>query len=541
MLVALALTTSLYGLGSAGLHDEDEARYARIAVSMADGHSGFTDPQLDGTPYWNKAPLRLVLGALAVRILGPTEFAARLPSALFGLLTALSLYLLARAWKGRTVACWSTLVLLGSTQWTYHHALRSGTTDTAVVACTLLAILAVRGPRPRTGAVALGFGAAALAGLAKHGAIGLGIALLLTLDLLTRPAGSRPSARAWTAGLTAFALLLLPWHLLQYTRHGVDFLHAYLGREVATRVGGDWGGHYWWGLYPMALKDGLAPWSLLLPWALGMRVLQAGRAGVDRSLALWTFGLLLPPILAQLELEWYLLPALPLLALALGETIESLRKTASGNLVLAGALALTAVSPSNGDTFVPMAGRAVGGRLRVDLLGGLGTTALAHALATVAVLGALGAVGAALRLARHAGPTSPAGGGSVRAAQRAAPAAMALYSLALVLLPLRHLPFEGEEKAAVRIAHAAGAQELGLIGPELRESDILRFYLERFGMRAAGEDAPWTLRDRRQPAQQPHPDEIDGSPPGAVAEETVWTGPRRLELRHRASSDGPSH
>src|SRR3954469_24246175 len=82
-------------LGYASLLDPDEAHYAELTREMLHAKSWLV-PLLDGAPYIDKPVLFHWLQGASFALLGETEFAARLPSAL----AALALFATIR-WVGR--------------------------------------------------------------------------------------------------------------------------------------------------------------------------------------------------------------------------------------------------------------------------------------------------------------------------------------------------------------------------------------------------------------------------------------------------------
>src|SRR5512147_2959285 len=71
-----------FGLGSFGLVGADEPRYAQIAREMLARHDWIT-PVLNGTPWLEKPVLYYWSAALSYEVFGVSDWAARLPSALF--------------------------------------------------------------------------------------------------------------------------------------------------------------------------------------------------------------------------------------------------------------------------------------------------------------------------------------------------------------------------------------------------------------------------------------------------------------------------
>ena len=79
LLVAAAMI--FWRLGGPALMRPDEGRNAEVAREMAESGNWLV-PTLEGNPYLDKPAFFFVAGALAIRALGASELAARLPSAL---------------------------------------------------------------------------------------------------------------------------------------------------------------------------------------------------------------------------------------------------------------------------------------------------------------------------------------------------------------------------------------------------------------------------------------------------------------------------
>src|SRR5207245_1556879 len=78
----------LYGLGILPLVGPDEPRYAQVAREMLARRDLIT-PTLGGLPWFLKPPLLYWMTMASYRVLGTSEYAARLGPAICGLLTAL--------------------------------------------------------------------------------------------------------------------------------------------------------------------------------------------------------------------------------------------------------------------------------------------------------------------------------------------------------------------------------------------------------------------------------------------------------------------
>ena len=91
-LAALLTLLWLATLAARPLFNPDEGRYAEIPREMQSG-GDWVVPHLNGLAYIEKPPLQYWATALSFRVLGPSEFAARLYTALTALGTILLVWL----------------------------------------------------------------------------------------------------------------------------------------------------------------------------------------------------------------------------------------------------------------------------------------------------------------------------------------------------------------------------------------------------------------------------------------------------------------
>ena len=104
--LGLAAGLFFFHLGSYGLWEPDEARYAEIAREMLAGGS-YIVPHLNYVQYIEKPPLLYWTCALAMRLFGLNEFAARLVnalSALIGVATVFYFTLRSFDWRRALIA-----------------------------------------------------------------------------------------------------------------------------------------------------------------------------------------------------------------------------------------------------------------------------------------------------------------------------------------------------------------------------------------------------------------------------------------------------
>ena len=109
-LIVFLLVLLFAGLGRFPLLDPDEGRYARASQEMME-RDDFIVPYFNGEPRLKKPVLLYWLEIGAFLLLGFTETAARLPSALAALGTLIWLFFFARKRAGPQIAFMAVLVL----------------------------------------------------------------------------------------------------------------------------------------------------------------------------------------------------------------------------------------------------------------------------------------------------------------------------------------------------------------------------------------------------------------------------------------------
>jgi 4-amino-4-deoxy-L-arabinose transferase-like glycosyltransferase len=324
LLLALGLVP-LFGLGSIGLVDYDEAAYAEVARAML-ATGDWIAPKLCGHLWFEKPPLLYWAEASGMKLLGVGPAGARLGSALAGAFAALALFGFARRALGERAAFAGALVLAASLE--FAVLARLALTDMLLLLWLVVCLGALHRAfeaRERSeGWFALACLAAALAVLTK-GAIGFlfpGAAALLELGFRGRLRDAlRPS---WIAlGVTIVAGVGFSWYLaLGLTQPGGFgfmrslFLEHHVGRFSRPMQGH--GGSVFY--YVPVILVGLFPWSAFLPLALARAKLRGGDedARFLRLFALLSAFTLLFFTIAATKLASYVAPALPGLALPIG-------------------------------------------------------------------------------------------------------------------------------------------------------------------------------------------------------------------------------
>jgi 4-amino-4-deoxy-L-arabinose transferase-like glycosyltransferase len=107
-IAVIAVLATFPMLGSRGLYESTEARYAECAREMLTTRN-WLEPTLNGRPHWSKPPLAYWAIAGGMHILGTNEAGVRLTGALTQILTVMVVGLLGRSLFGSPTGCVAAL------------------------------------------------------------------------------------------------------------------------------------------------------------------------------------------------------------------------------------------------------------------------------------------------------------------------------------------------------------------------------------------------------------------------------------------------
>ena len=346
LLLSCAALVLLPTLGMGSIFSSDDALYAQMAREMVTS-GAWLEPTWLGVPIFDKPPLLFWMLGLLGSVFGFGEFVLRLPGAI-GALVAIyyGIQLVdltaeteedGRAVLRRWVALGLTLASV-----TFVMNVRRPMADPLLVAALrahltygLQAVDDEPGAAIKAG-IALGLGV-----LAKWVAVGP-VALVVGVGWLLR--------RRLGALLTSSAVALIvagPWHLWMSARHGADFWNTYLsyhviGRASSALVGEDDPLVY---LRLLAEQDGLVAGIMALGVLMAcLRLAIRPRPLSPGPLALgWIVAAILVTLvtlhLASTRLFHYLLPVVPLAAVATAASVDRVPQPAVAHRIL-GALAV---------------------------------------------------------------------------------------------------------------------------------------------------------------------------------------------------------
>ena len=340
VLLLLAAVAVLEPKGS-GLAEPDETRYAEMPREML-ASGDFVVPRLNGLPYFEKPPLLYWANAAAMSVLGPTPWAARLPTRIAGLGTMILVVLAAGGFRKREGLAAGILLLAAPLGFLMT---RTNLTDgllTFFFTATLLAARAAMARRaegrPWLGLAAWA-GAAAAGGFLTKGLIALALPGLILLVVCTATGRLRGlfALVASPAPLLFFALAA-PWFVVVEGRYTgflqFFFVHEHFQRfatDEARRTGPIW---YFVPVVVLGFLPGLA--FLIASFRRAWR-----RADEGFFFLVWFAAVFAFFSISESKLPTYIFPALPAAAILAGRVAGA----ASGRrLWLAQALLATALA-----------------------------------------------------------------------------------------------------------------------------------------------------------------------------------------------------
>ena len=325
ILLFLCVAFFFSALGDLNLTDNDEGSNAGAPREMLE-RGDWLSPTLNGEPRFAKPVFTYWLIGASYLVFGVNEFAARVPSALFGTLLILMQYWFLSRVATANVAWWSALCLLLNLEMLAIG--RMVLTDMVLIFFTTLTLfsfwIAFSGERREKRWYLVCYIAMAGAMLTK-GPVGVIVPLLVVLVFVLLTQNLRKVIREARpfAGVVLFLCLALPWYGAMLMIHGAAYLESAqantLGR-YANIIEGHGGTILF---YVPVLLLGFLPWSGFLPLALREAVSDfkvhrmAGGRGQSPVVfaACWLVVVFLFFTLSATRLPHYIAPLFPAAAI----------------------------------------------------------------------------------------------------------------------------------------------------------------------------------------------------------------------------------
>ena len=319
-LLAIWVFFYLASLGLAPLFDYDETIYAQTAADMM--HLGeWIVPTANGQQFFEKPPFTYYMMDLCFSLFGENAFAARLPSALFTLLTALLLFRFGRAIHSAQFGMAAALVYLSMFEVGLlgHAAILDGVLNFFIAASLLYYFRWLHSDQQRHALMA-----ATMMGLAVSikGPVGA-VVPLLVIGVERMLAGEFVALLRripWGRALLLFLITATPWYVMIWLRNGSEFLYEFImvhniGRALHPMQGHGGAWHYYLVVFALSVLPWLA-WmpALLRAW---QRRADALLPQLIRLVLIWVALVIVLFSFAQTKLPHYISCIYPGVALGI--------------------------------------------------------------------------------------------------------------------------------------------------------------------------------------------------------------------------------
>ncbi len=323
--ILLIASIAVYVIPSSrAILDDGDALYSDVAHQMI-LRGDWVTPYANGVRFLDKPPLAFWMMATSFKLFGVNERAARLPSALAILGTALVLYLLARRSLGEFGGLTAGLALILSAG-TLFFTFESFPDIFLVLFLTLSVyffFLCVWDEDNQRWAIPLLFASLAGAALAKS-LIGIVFPVItIVVFVLLSKIRLRLRLRYVIWGVVIFLAISVPWHVLAAIRNPGFLDHYFVNEQILRFVGKrqpvDYGSipvPFFW----LLLLVWFFPWSAFLPAAIRFRT-EGETRHLTRMSWCWA-GVILGFFTFSSRLEHYSFPALPPLALLIAVVLS---------------------------------------------------------------------------------------------------------------------------------------------------------------------------------------------------------------------------
>jgi len=333
LLVVLILISSVlifWNLGKNHLIPWDEAIYAKVAKNMAKSGEYIVQRWDPKKVWYEKPPLYMWSAAVFMNLIGVSEWAVRLPSAILGLLTVLLVYKFGKEMFGKVVGFISAFTLLTTFHFLYYT--RASMLDVALTFFITLSLYFYWRTFLDRGNVRFWV----LAGLSMGAAVMVkNVVGLLPLAVVSvneyayifskEKTISKSLVKNVCLMLLGSAVIVFPWHLEMLRRFGMDFVNNYLIYHVFTRGimnVEEKGKPLLW--YITVMKVSMRVWFIAflgaLPYSLYLKFVKGQRE--HRFLIIWAVLFFIFFSISRSKLIWYIIPVYPAVSIMVGYFIN---------------------------------------------------------------------------------------------------------------------------------------------------------------------------------------------------------------------------
>ncbi|MCS7075453.1 MAG: glycosyltransferase family 39 protein [Bacteroidia bacterium] len=219
-------------LGRAYLFDWDEINFAECAREMLISQNYF-QVQIDFQPFWEKPPLFIWLQALCMKVLGINEFAARLPNAIFGIITLVSLYVIGSKQRDKAFGfLWMGMFMSSVLPSVYF---KSGIIDPVFnyfIFCAIYQIIRIEQENRKSYTRAIYVGLFIGLAILTKGPVGLLIPMLTFIVVRVYTLNFKLPWISILVALVTMSGIVSIWVVLEIKAHGTKILEEFIAYQI---------------------------------------------------------------------------------------------------------------------------------------------------------------------------------------------------------------------------------------------------------------------------------------------------------------------
>jgi 4-amino-4-deoxy-L-arabinose transferase-like glycosyltransferase len=332
-LFSVVIFISFLRLGSPTLFDVDEAVFAEATKEMVQS-GDWISPTYNGENRYDKPIFFYWLMAASYKVFGVSEFGARFPSALLGIMLCTAVYFFVKHFQGEKNALYAVIALSLSIFFVaYSHA---AVTDMALTFFMTLSLFSFYYSLKKNKFIYGFYVFSALAFLTK-GLIGIVFPFGIAIVYLITTEGLSGVKKVFNLkGTALFCLISAPWYVAQTLVNGQEFVRQFFLKHHFMRYTGVISGHrgpvYY---YIPVLIIGLFPWITFLP--AGIRRAFKEKDDLNLFALIWFGAVVSFFTFSTTKLPNYVLPAIPAAAImiASGMSDPNIRWRKYSNICIA--------------------------------------------------------------------------------------------------------------------------------------------------------------------------------------------------------------
>jgi 4-amino-4-deoxy-L-arabinose transferase-like glycosyltransferase len=312
IIMIVAAFMMFYNLADNSIQDWDEGIYTLIVhESLTQGPRMMLT--LMGEPWLEKPPAGFWLIYVGTEIFGFNSFGLRAMGSMAMIGSFLIIYFLLRRLYSASIAVLTTIVILFSPFWFYHHMSRSGDLEPFFLFFSWLAMYLYVVSWKNKNIFSLVGVALGASFLVRGFIVLLPLAAIAGHMVLTQRYKNYQARDIWFF-LVALFLMVVPWHVYIWYAQPQIFWDTYVQSQFLDRITGPLQGHAGtWRYYLdfLTFHLGMAWYVMIWFWAVSLYFYIRNRDERTLLWCLWLGAFVVPLQIMRTKLFWYLHPIVP--------------------------------------------------------------------------------------------------------------------------------------------------------------------------------------------------------------------------------------